>query len=331
MILTGKVALVTGASRGVGRGIAKGLGETGATVYVTGRTTTRGGGIEPGTIESAARDVDEAGGRGIAVRCDHGRPAEIEALFSRIERESGRLDVLVNNAHSGFAELAENAGRRFWEVDPGVWERMNGVGLAGHYAASVFAARMMVTRRSGLIVNVSSFGSLCYLFDVAYAVGKSALDRLTADIARELRPEGVAAVSLWPGFVWTELTTSLRETASPGYRRVLDAYGESPLVAGRAVAALAADPRILRLTGRVQIAAEVASRHGLYEDDGRLALSPRSFRRLARALLPGNWQRLAQLAPTVRVPLFLVAPALSRFAEVLKTNGGFRGASSGKG
>jgi NAD(P)-dependent dehydrogenase (short-subunit alcohol dehydrogenase family) len=331
MILTGKVALVTGASRGVGRGIARGLAESGATVYVTGRTTSRGGGIEPGTIESVAREVDEAGGRGIAVRCDHAVAAEIEALFARIERDSGRLDVLVNNAHSGFAELAENAGRRFWEIDPGAWERMNGVGLAGHYVASVYAARMMVAARSGLIVNVSSFGSLCYLFDVAYAVGKSALDRLTADIARELRPEGVVAVSLWPGFVWTELTSSLREEATPGYRRVLDAYGESPLVAGRAVAALASDPRVMRLSGRVHIAAEVAARHGLREEDGTLALSPRSFRRLAQALLPGSWQRLAALAPTVRVPLFLVAPALSRFAERLKTNGGFRGAISGKG
>lgn len=331
MVLTGRVALVTGASRGVGRGIARALGESGATVYVTARTTSRGGPIEPGTIESTAREVDAAGGRGIPVSCDHGVAAEIEALFARIERDSGRLDLLVNNAHSGFAELAENAGLRFWEIDPGVWDRMNGAGLAGHYVASVHAARMMVARRSGLIVNVSSFGSLCYLFDIAYAVGKAALDRLTADMARELRPQGVAAVSLWPGFVWTELTSSLREGATPGYRRVLDAYGESPLVAGRAVAALAADPRVMRLSGRVQIAAEVTARYGLREEDGGRALSPRSLRRLAQALLPGRWQRLATFVPAARVPLFLVAPALTLFAERLKIDRGFRGVASEKG
>jgi NAD(P)-dependent dehydrogenase (short-subunit alcohol dehydrogenase family) len=331
MILAGKVALVTGASRGVGRGIARGLAEAGATVYVTARTTSKGGPIEPGTIESTAREVDALGGRGIPIACDHSVPAEIEALFARIRRDSGRLDLLVNNAHSGFAELAANAGRRFWEIDPGVWDRMNGAGLSGHYVASVHAARMMVPVRSGLIVNVSSFGSLCYLFDIAYAVGKAALDRLTADMARELKPAGVAAVSLWPGFVWTELTSSLRLTATPGYRRVLDAYGESPLVAGRAVAALAADPSVLRLSGRVQIAAEVAARHGLCEEDGARALSPRSLRRLARALLPARWQPLAKVVPAARLPLFMVAPALSRFADRLKRDGGFRGAASGQG
>jgi NAD(P)-dependent dehydrogenase (short-subunit alcohol dehydrogenase family) len=169
------------------------------------------------------------------------------------------------------------------------------------------------------------------MFDIAYAAGKTALDRLTADMARELRPKGVAVVSLWPGFVWTELTSSLRADATPGYRRILDAFGESPLVAGRAVAALAGDPQVLRLSGRVQIAAEVAARYGLRDEDGRRALSPRSLRRLARAVLPEGWQRLAALAPTVRVPLFLVGPALSRFADHVKRDGGFRGAAPEKG
>lgn len=322
MTLAGKVALVTGASRGVGRGIARGLGECGATVYVTGRTSIRGERVEPRTIESVAQEVDAAGGRGIAVRCDHAVDDDIAALFVTIERDSGRLDVLVNNAHSGLAEIAESAGRRFWEVDVGAWDRMNQVGLRGHYIASVHAARMMVAERSGLIVNVSSFGSLGYLINVAYGVGKAALDRLTADMSRELRPEGVAVVSLWPGFVRTELMSSVMEDATPGYRRVLAAYGESPLVSGRAVAALAADPRILRSSGRCLIAAEVAARHGLPEEDGTRPLSPRSFRRLARALLPPRWRRFAALAPNVNVPFFLVAPALARFSEILKDNGG---------
>ena len=331
MTLAGKTALVTGASRGVGRGISRGLGEAGATVYVTGRTTSGEGPVAAGTIESVAREVDALGGRGIPVRCDHGVDAEIASLFARIERESGALDVLVNNAHSGLADIAAGAGRRFWEGDPDAWDRMNRVGLRGHYVASVHAARLMVARRSGLIVNVSSFGSLAYLFDVAYGVGKAALDRLTADMARELRPEGVAVVSLWPGFVRTELTSSLMEEATPGYRRVFDAYGETPLVSGRAVAALAADSRILRVSGTVQIAAEVAARHGLREENGERPLSPRSVRRLALALLPPRWQRLAALAPPVNVPLFAVAPALARFSEILKDNGGYRRAPDGKG
>ena len=324
MTLAGKVALVTGASRGVGRGIARGLGEAGATVYVTGRTSSHGAPAEPGTIESVAHEVDALGGRGIPVRCDHGVDDEIASLFARIERDSGPLDVLVNNAHSGLADIALGVGRRFWEVDSDTWDRMNHVGLRGHYVASVHAARTMVARHSGLIVNVSSFGSLAYLFDVAYGVGKAALDRLTADMARELRPEGVAVVSLWPGLVRTELTSSLMEDATPGYRRIFDAYGETPLVSGRAVAALAADSRILRVSGTVQIAAEVAARQGLREENGERLLSPRSIRRLALALLPAKWQRLAALAPTGNVPLFMVAPALTRFSEILRKNGGYR-------
>ena len=326
MTLAGKVTLVTGASRGVGRGIAIGLGECGATVYVTGRTSSAGGRALPGTIESVAGEVSAAGGEGIAVPCDHARDGDIAALFSRIEQDRGRLDVLVNNAHSGFGEVADNVGRRCWELDAGVWDRMNHVGLRGHYLASIHAARMMVARRSGLIVNVGSFASLGPMFSVAYGVGKAALDRLTKDMSLELKQEGVAVVSLWPGFVRTELMSSLMENATPGYHRVFSAYGESPLVSGRAAAALACDPRILRVSGRCLISAEVAGRHGLLEADGTRPLSPRSFRRLVRAVLPSKWQRLAALAPSVNLPMFVVAPVLTRFSEILRSNGGFRSA-----
>ena len=327
MTLAGKVTLVTGASRGVGRGIALGFGECGATVYVTGRTSSGDGPARPGTIESVAGEVSAAGGVGIAVRCDHALDGDIAALFSRIERDCGRIDVLVNNAHSGFGEVADNVGRRCWELDGGVWDRMNHVGLRGHYLASVHAARMMVARRSGLIVNVGSFASLGPMFSVAYGVGKAAVDRLTEDMSLELKPEGVAVVSLWPGFVRTELMSSLMEDATPGYRRIFSAYGESPLVSGRAAAALAGDPKILRASGRCLISAEVAARHGLLEEDGKRPLSPRSLRRLVRAVLPPRWQRLAAFAPAVNIPLFVVAPVLTRFSEILKSHGGFRSAS----
>jgi NAD(P)-dependent dehydrogenase (short-subunit alcohol dehydrogenase family) len=325
MSLAGRIALVTGGSRGVGRGIARGLGEAGATVYLTGRTTSSAVPAPAGTIEAAAREVDASGGTGIPVRCDHGIDAEVAALFARIEREQGRLDVLVNNAHAGLDAIATGVGRRFWEGEPQTWDRMNHVGLRGHYVATVHAARMMTARRSGLIVNVSSFASLGYVFDVPYGVGKAALDRLTADAARELTPEGVAVVSVWPGFVRTELTEALLGDASAGYRRIFEAYAEAPIVTGRAVAALAADRDVLRRSGRALIAAEVAAGHGARDEDGRKPLSPRSVRRLARAALPPRWQRLASLAPTVRVPLVFVAPVLARFSDILKSRGGFRG------
>ena len=329
MTLAGKITLVTGASRGVGRGIARCLGEAGATVYVTGRTVQHGAEAEPGSIQHVAREVDALGGTGIPVRCDHGVDAEVGELFGRIEKESGRLDILVNNAHSGVRDLYEGAGQRFWETPPDFWDHMNRVGLRAHYVASVYAARMMVPRRSGLIVNVSSFGSLSYLPSMAYGVGKAALDRMTADMAIELRRFAVAVVSIWPGIVRTEMTAPLAEQATPGYRRMLDAYAESPIVSGRAVVALASDPAILRLSGRVVIAAEVARRHGLRDEDGSLPLSPRSFRRLATALLPGGWRWFAALVPPGNVPLWLARPIVSRCSEILKEKGSYRRGGDG--
>ena len=325
MSLAGTIALVTGGSRGVGRGIAHGLGSAGATVYLTGRTVSTGGDPLPGMIEHVAHEVDRLGGRGIAVRCDHTHPEEIAALFARIRAESGRLDVLVNNVHSGVNAIAENVARRFWEIDPGVWDQMNDAGLRGHYFASVHAARIMVAQRSGLIVNVSSFAALSYLFNAAYGIGKAAVDRMTRDLASELRSEGVAVVSLWPGLVRTELTDPLMRAASPGYRRIFEAYGESPLRAGRAAAVLAADPNILRRTGTVQIAAEVMQRHGLRDPDGLRPSSPRGLRTFARALLPPAWSPLSTLVPPVNVPLWLAARVITRFSEVLRGDGGYRG------
>lgn len=325
MRLAGKIALVTGGSRGVGRGIAVGLGEAGATVYVTGRTSAGAGGSpRPGTVEHAALAVDTAGGRGIPVRCDHADDAQIAALFERIARESGRLDVLVNNVYSGVADIADGVARRFWELDPDAWDRMNHVGLRAHYVAAVHAARLMVPRRTGLIVQVSSFGSISYLFHLAYGVGKAAVDRMTADMAFELKSEGIAVVSLWPGMVRTELTEDLLRDASSGYRKVFDAYGESPLVAGRAVAGLASDPHVLRRTGRVVIAAEAPRRYGVRDERGRRPWSPRSLRTLAKAVLPRSLSGAAVLVPPFRIPLRLVGPVLTQFSAVLRRHGGFR-------
>jgi NAD(P)-dependent dehydrogenase (short-subunit alcohol dehydrogenase family) len=319
--LAGKITLVSGASRGVGRGIARGLAEGGATVWLTGRTVQRGAVPEPGTIESVAAEVDALGGRGIPVRCDHTRDEEIRALFARIEAESGRLDLLVNNVHSGVHEMAEGVDRRFWELEPEDWDRMNGAGLRGHYVASVHAARIMVRQRSGLIINISSFGSIAYLFDVAYGVGKAALDRLTVDMAIELKRDGVAVVSLWPGLVRTELTERVIQDATPGYRRIYEAYGESTMIAGRAAAALAAQRDILRRTGRVMIAAEVMRRAGMRDEQGRKPCSPRSLTTFARALFPGKARPLAALVPHVTFPLPVAGWIVRKFSEILKRQG----------
>jgi dehydrogenase/reductase SDR family protein 1 len=265
--LEGQIAIVTGASRGVGKGIALGLGEAGATVYVTGRSVERG--ALPGTIGETAAEVTALGGRGIAVACDHGIDVEVAALFDRVRAEqSGRLDILVNNA---FAVPEGKLVAPFWELPIEQWDVMHRVGLRSHYVAAWHAAKTMIGQQRGLVVNVSSFGAKIQAVNVAYGVGKAGVDRMTRDMGRELKPHGVTVISLWPGIVKTE-------------RLLLDAdrigldptNGESPLLSGRAVAAIAADPAMLTKTGQPQIVAELAVEYGFTEADGTV---PKSLRR----------------------------------------------------
>jgi NAD(P)-dependent dehydrogenase (short-subunit alcohol dehydrogenase family) len=266
--LAGRVAIVTGASRGVGKGCALELGAAGATVYVTGRTLEEGATALPGSIAATAAQVSAEGGRGIAVRCDHRDDEQVGALFARVRGEAGRLDVLVNNAFLIPKELT--SGRPFWETPISNWDDMLDVGTRSAYVASHFAAPLLVAQGRGLIVNVSSSGAAEYAWHVAYGVGKAALDRLTADTARELRHFGVAVVSLWPGLVLTERTSRARE-ALPS----LDFAGaESQRFTGRAAAALAADPGVLARTGRAFSSRELADAYGFRDVDGRLPAGP---------------------------------------------------------
>ncbi|KAK3085542.1 hypothetical protein FSP39_005011 [Pinctada imbricata] len=205
MSLAGKVCLVTGGTRGIGKGVALQLGEAGATVYVTGRTLTPKAGSVGGSLTDTEREIAERGGRCIPVQCDHSKDEEIEKLFEKINKEqSGQLDILVNNAYAAFRVGEDVEKKSFWEEPVSAWDSVNNVGLRNHYLCTVYAARMMVPRKRGLIVNISSIGGLRYLGDVPYCVGKEALDRMAVDCGHELIKHNVACLSLWPGVVKTE-------------------------------------------------------------------------------------------------------------------------------
>jgi dehydrogenase/reductase SDR family protein 1 len=271
------VAIVTGGSRGVGKGCAIELGAAGATVYVTGRTLREGDAALPGSIASTAREIDAAGGRGIAVACDHRDDAQVAALFDRVLGEHGRLDVLVNNAFLIPPSLT--SGKKFWEVPLSDWDDMLDVGTRSAFVASALAARAMTAARRGLIANISSSGAKKYAWHVGYGVGKAALDRLTADTAHELQPFGVAVVSLWPGLVLTERVERVRQHL-PGLAHV---HGETPRFTGRAVAALAADPEVLRRTGLALASHDLALLYGFRDVDGSLPDGPLEERPMPQA------------------------------------------------
>ena len=269
--LNGKVAIVTGASRGIGKGIALELGAAGATVYVTGRSVSDDDHPLPGTVGATAHDVDTMGGKGVAVALDHRDDAAVEALFDRVLAEHGQLDLLVNNAFIVTDQLV--SGLPFWEASLSNWDDMIDVGTRSAYVASVFAARAMVPAKHGLIVNVSSSGAEEYAWQVAYGVGKCALDRITADTAHELAPHGVSVVSVWPGFVRTERIDVAADAGLLSARLDLETC-ESPRFMGRAVVALAADPDVARWSGRAVAARDLADEYDFTDVDGRLPAGP---------------------------------------------------------
>jgi NAD(P)-dependent dehydrogenase (short-subunit alcohol dehydrogenase family) len=266
--LKGKVALVTGASRGVGKGVALGLGEAGATVYVTGRTVEAGQavGALPGSIHQTAAEVDQLGGQGIAVRCDHLDDVQVRALVERIAGDQGRLDVLVNNVWGGYEHFYDGTEfwleRGFWTTPIARWDKMFQAGVRAHYVASALVAPLMIERRSGLIVNISFFAAQRADRGVAYGTAKAADDHMARCMAHELREHNVAAVSLYPGLVRTESVLQAAEHFDMS-------NSESPQFIGRAVAALAADPEIMKKSGQVLVAAQVALDYGFADVDGK--------------------------------------------------------------
>jgi NAD(P)-dependent dehydrogenase (short-subunit alcohol dehydrogenase family) len=258
-----RVALVTGASRGVGKGIAAVLASAGWLVYFTGRSDAEATEDVGGTLRETAAAIEQAGGSAVAVRCDHGDDAQVEGLFTRIGREAGRLDLLVNNFYAGPDHIYD--GRPFFERPVDEWDPLMARCLRGHYVASVRAGQLMSERRRGLIVNVSSFGGAAYLGHVLYGMQKAALDKMAHDMAVELRPYDVHALSLWLGPVLTEKVRALDVRDIMGFSL---AEAETPGFVGQVICALADDPDLPHLTGATLVAAEVAERLGITNEDG---------------------------------------------------------------
>jgi dehydrogenase/reductase SDR family protein 1 len=257
--LNGRIALVTGASRGIGKGIAIALGEQGCTVYVTGRTSGAG----ERTIEAAAAEVDAAGGRGRALRCEHGDDDQIAAVFERIRAEAGRLDLLVNNVYRIPNPPAWGGG--FWNHPIQIWDDQVGIGLRAHYVASWHAAPLLFASGPGAaILNVSSPGGQSYHFSSSYGAGKAGLDRLTKDMAQELGPKGVATVVLYPGVVATEFITD--SAAQTGMDL---SQAQTPLFVGRTAAALLATDDLMARSGSIQWVEDLAEEFDLYDEHGK--------------------------------------------------------------
>jgi NAD(P)-dependent dehydrogenase (short-subunit alcohol dehydrogenase family) len=266
--LLGKVALVTGASRGIGKGIALGLGEAGATVYITGRTVEEGKAAVdlPGTIQQTADEVSQFGGKCIAVYCDHTFDEEVTALFQRIQEEHNSLDILVNNVWGGYEHFHDGTEfwneKGFWTVPVSRWDKSFQAGVRAHYIASRLAAPLMIEKQSGLIVNISYFAAQRNDKGVAYCAAKAADDRMAAAMAHELREYHVAAVSLYPGLVRTEAIMKDEKFHDLS-------NSESPQFIGRAIAALAADPNLMEKSGQVLVAAALALEYGFTDVDGK--------------------------------------------------------------
>jgi NAD(P)-dependent dehydrogenase (short-subunit alcohol dehydrogenase family) len=268
------VALVTGASRGAGRGIASELGSAGATVYVSGRSVEGGPTTNnvPGTIDETASEVTARGGHGIAVRCDHTVDAEVEALFQRIGEDHGRLDLLVNNVWGGY----ENSECRplplvpFWEQPLGQWEGMFTAGVRAHVVASRLAVPLMLPQHGGLIVNTTAnLQVLPYLRNLFYDLAKNTVSRLTWAMAQELREHGIAVVALAPGFMRTERVVEAFRRA--GAAAALDGPGgpkETTTYLGRAVVALATDPRVIEQSGELLEVGTLAHTYGFTDVNG---------------------------------------------------------------
>jgi dehydrogenase/reductase SDR family protein 1 len=266
--LSGKVALVTGASRGIGKGIALSLGEAGAKVYITGRTVDEGQSASclPGTIHQTLEEVVKLGGECVAIQCDHSIDSEVEAVFTRINAENKQLNILVNNVWGGYQHFTDGTEfwneTGFWTLPSSRWDSMFQAGVRAHYISSALAVPLLMNQEHALIINISFFAAQRNDKGVAYGVAKAASDHMVSCMSEELRAHSIAAVSLYPGLVRTESVMKASEH--------LDlSNSESPQFIGRAAVALASDPAIMEKSGYVLVAATLAQQYGFTDIDGK--------------------------------------------------------------
>jgi len=265
------IAVVTGASRGAGQGIATALGSHGCTVYVTGRSAKAGDATLAGTIHETAAAVTAAGGKGIAVRCDHADDAQVKALFDQVRSEQGRIDILVNNAAAVYDELTTPGN--FWEKPLKLGDMIN-VGVRSSYVASWYAAPMMVAQKHGFIVFTSGSGAVHYVFGAAYGAHKAGQDKLAADMGVDFKPFNVVATSIWMGALLTERLKMVIASDPKKYGYLEDRV-ESPEFTGHIIWAMYNDPKLAEYNGLTVIGAEVARKYGLRDSNGK---QPPSYR-----------------------------------------------------
>lgn len=284
--MTKKIALVTGASKGLGRGIARALGSKGMTVYLSGR--------DEAALEVAAEEVTSAGGQGVVARCDHGDDQQVKALFDRIANEQGRLDLLVNNAAAVHAQELAAPGP-FWEKELKLVDMID-VGLRSNYVASFYAAPLMIKSGASLIVNISFYGAASYFHGPAYGAAKAGTDKMVHDMAIDFADTDVSVVSLWPGFILSDMIKALpEEHKSPELKAMLPEF-ETPEFSGLVIAALLEDTDRKSYSGKALIGARLGKQYGIVDLDGK---QPRDWSELhgeplAFFTAPGNQKREKQ-------------------------------------
>jgi dehydrogenase/reductase SDR family protein 1 len=309
------------------------LGRQGATVYITGTSSssfTSSPGTPytstiaesgPGTIEETAAQVTAAGGQGIAVACNHGLDDDVKELMERIERDHGRLDILINNCFRMPKGSVEALNKKFWEIDIDTWDTLHQVGLRSHYVASHFAMPLLLKSAKSperpaslprpLVGMIGSFGGLTYTFNLPYGVGKAAVDRLAKDMAIEVEEEDICVVSFWPGVVMTERTEISVESGDwEKYVGVPLDNAETPEFTGKAIVALAKDPENMAKSGSYQVVAELAQEYGFTDLNGTVPPSIRSLRFLLPSYAFSDEMREkipSWMVPDWKIPFWIMA------------------------
>ncbi|WP_442955447.1 SDR family NAD(P)-dependent oxidoreductase [Parasphingorhabdus sp.] len=260
------IAVVTGATRGLGRGIARGLGSKGATVGVTGRDIK--------ALADVCAEIEAQGGKALAIVCDHKDDAQVEAAFAQVKRLLGGIDILVNNAAAVYGEDLMVPGP-FWEKPLRLAEMID-VGLRSNYVAAWHAAPIMAAAGKGLIASISFYGAISYFHGAAYGAAKAGTDKMMADMAVDLAPHGVAAISYWPGFILTDAVKAMPPEMIPEDLRAMLPHWETPEFSGLVIDALYRDKKLMEMSGQTLIGAELAERYGIVDLDGKQPMSYRA-------------------------------------------------------